>query len=99
HGDVSYRGGSGGVAGTASVVSYWTGVAVVGITAVPKLARFEKKIVPRVSVAKYRVPVTPPVTGSAVASYEEAGAAAEPLHVAPAVPMVAAPGSLNNATV
>ena len=31
------------------------------------------KIVPRVSVAKYRVPVPPTVTGSALAKYELTG--------------------------
>ena len=40
-----------------------------------------KKMVPRVSVAKKRVPVPPTVTGSALAKYELAGVPADALQV------------------
>ena len=43
-------------------------------------ATVEKKSVPRVSVAKYRVPVPPGVTGSAFAKYELVGIPADALH-------------------
>ena len=51
------------------------------------------KIVPRESVAKYRVPEAPSVTGSAFAKYELAGSFAEALQVAAPVPTSVTPAA------
>ena len=58
-----------------------------------------KTIVPRVSVPKYRVPVPPAVTGSALAKYELAGLEADALQVVAAVPISTAPVSFARLTV
>ena len=70
--------------------SYCTTVVPAGI-GFATAAAVSRNSVPRVSVAKYRVPVPPGVTGSAPAQYELAGVPAYALHVPAAVPMSVVP--------
>src|SRR5262245_9491085 len=71
-------------------------VASIGLTSG---AAVLKKIVPRLSVPQYRVPVPPAVIGSAFAKYELAGLETEALQVVAPVPMSTAPASFARVTV
>src|SRR5471030_210451 len=74
------------------IIDYWRTVVAAGI-GFATLAVVVKKIAPRESAAKYRVPLLPGVSGSALAKNELEGVCADALQVAAAVPTLMTAGS------